>query len=333
MGRARSGRYAAVYQSFSSPVQSAFAAMTWASNGLSASVGSNFWLHSYDHQVEIRMNGVVSGGALTPGATNVIAVADLSVYKTGVLTSVTGANVTALAPATTSGNQIVYAIIYSSTGLTKITGASGTAKTTRGSTGAPPFIPVDAICLGYVIRAYGAAAVILSSEISLTLYDGREYAHAPGYDEIRPLLGSASWLTAPAAIHTGGARAKVYWRGYSFNDNMVKIGEMKNWSLGESVNAEDATTQNAHAMENDNGRITYSFSYEEFISDDLHGTFTHVNKVRGDRIFKLYPDRTVTSKYWALQGRANSDMSFPGDDKSSSSNTVTVTGRVEEYTA
>jgi len=332
MSRAKSGRYAAVYQSFSSlPIQSGFQEMSWSVDSKYASVGSSFWLHSYDHQVEVRVNGVVSGFAMTAGVTNTIQVAAGSVYIEGSLTAVAADSVAGLAPSTGSGAQLVYAICYDKAGgLTAVAGLSGAASTTRGSTGAPAFIPISSICIGYVVRGTGAAAIIPASSISVA---GREWSNAPGVDELRPLLGRAYFLTVPAQIHTGAVPPKVYWRGYQFNENFVKIGEIRNWTAGATQASEDATTQNSFSNENDGGRISYTLSYEEFISEPLHTAFSHIVNGRGDRIYKLFPDRNVTTKYWACQGRENVSMSFPLDNKATSSNTVTITGRVEEFSA
>jgi hypothetical protein len=335
MSRARSGRYAAVYASYqSTPVQSAWLPTTWTTASKYVSVGSNFWLHSYDHQVEVRVNGCVSGFNVTAGATNTVQIAAGTLYTAGSLTTVAADSVAALAAATASGSRIVHALIYSTSGgLQKISGVSGAASTTRGTAGGPPFIPVNAVVIAYVTRAYGAAAVITSAEITYTSFDGREWTNAPGVDEIRPLLGRAYFLTVPASVHTGSVPPKVYWRGYSFNNNFIKIGEIKNWSLNVTIASEDATVQNSFAMENDEGRKTYALSYEEFISDAIHSTFAHVVNGNGDRIFKMFPNRNEATKYWACQGRTNVNMTFPLDNKASSSNTVTVTGRVEEFTS
>lgn len=336
MSRARSGRKAAVYASYSStPLQSAWLPMTWTVASKYAAVGSNFWLHSYDHQVEVRVNGVVSGLAITTDAsTNVVNVAAGTVYITGSLTTVAADSVTSLAVATSAGKRIVYTLIYSTGGgVQAINTAQGSASTTRGSLGGPSFIPVGAICLGYVIRSASGASIITSAEITLSSFNGREWANAPGVDELRPLIGRAYFQTVPAQVHTGAVPPKIYWRGYSFNENFTKIGEIRNWSLGETVAAEDATTQNSHSVENDDGRITYSLSYEEFQADTLHTAFSHVINNRGDRIFKLYPLRTDTSNYWAIQGRSNVSMTFPLDNKATGSSTVTCTGRLEEFAA
>lgn len=332
MSRARSGRLAAVYESFSSPIQSGWTAMTWDADNKKASVGSNFWVNSYDHCVEVRLNGISSGGAITPSTTtDSVVVGAFTAYLAGAEVTVAASSLSGLAQATS--NRLVYAIIYTASGLSAVAGVSGAAVTTRGTAGGPPYIATDAICLGYVTREASAAEVVTAAEISLTDFDGREWTHAPSVDEIRAIKGEAHFVTLPAAVHTGDTYPKIYWRGYNFADNFVKVGEIKNWSLGIATADEDATTQNSFANENDAGRVSYTMSYEEFISDAIHSAFTHVNSSKGDRIYKLYQDRTDTANYLACQGRENVDMTFPMDDKASSSNTVTITGRVEEFSS
>lgn len=334
MGRAKSGRLAAVYESFSTPVQGAWTKMTWTAASKKATVGSNFWVHSYDHAVEIRMNGVRSGGAITTNTqTDSVTVSAFTGYLAGASVSVSAATISGLAQATGAGDRIVYAIIYTSSGLSAVAGTSGSAVTTRGTAGGPPYISTAGFVVGYVTRLDTGAEVVTAGEITQTAFDGAEWSHSPSVDEIRGILGRVDFVTLPAAVHTGDTYPGIYWRGYSFNDNFVKIGEMKNWSLGIAPADEDATTQNSFATESDVGRVAYTMSYEEFIADPIHESFKHVNNSKGDRIYKLYSSRTDTANYLACQGREQVDMTFPMDDKSSSSNTVTITGRVEEFTS
>ena len=333
--RAISGRKAAVFRSLSTPVQSGFTAMTWDATNKRATVGSNFWHHSDTYCVEVRMDGVLTGGNVTAGtATDVVQVAAITGYLAGATFTAAADSVASITKATTGSNRIVYAITYQAAGISSVAGTSGPASVTIGAAGGPPFIPVGSIALAFVSRLDTASTIVTAAEISFTSFGGKQWAGNPSHNEVRPLLGRLDFITLPGAVHTGSTYPAIYWRGYNFANNFAKIGQLKNWKIGITTNREEATTQNSGRDESDRGRSSHSFTADEYVSEIAPTAFDQENANEADIIVKMWIDENnATVTYYAAQMSLDCDFDIPQGDKSSNSVTGNITGYVEKFTA
>jgi hypothetical protein len=340
--KAISGTKAEIYRSISTPIQSAWTKMTWASGCLSASVSDNFWLNvGNTYPLQVRKNGVLncSGVGLFASSTaDEINTSQIQVYLNGASTTIAAGSVTAVAQATVTGTQIVHAIVYSSTGLAKISGTSGVASATRGAAGGPPYITSGAILLGYVVRAKtGFTGVITAAEISTTSYDGREWANAGAPNFLLPPKGEIRYSRAMPLIHgTSGTplAASLYFRGYSHAGNEIKVANAKNWSLGTTQNREESKNQNDPYAGNDGGVRSFSFSADTYIKTADHAIFNQNidSDTDSDYYIKAYIDQN-TVVYYAFQCGLDIDLTLPQSDKSSASLTGQVTGPVCRFTS
>ena len=329
-----SGLNAAVFHTVSTPVQSAWTKASWASGNLSASISGNFWLNSNAHPFEVRMNGVLNGGAVTGDATNKCQVAATQVFLAGVSTTVTATSVSGMTKATTSGNEFLYVIVYSSSGLSVVSAAASAAA----GASTTPLISSTAITIGVVRRLESGSTTVAASEISIANPD-REYANKANLKYLRPLKGRVDFATAPITPHSASGStsqpAAVYIRAYSHNDNEQKIALIRNWDIGVTENREEFDHQNAIASQTEGGRLSYSFSAEKWVNAADPQMFKHINDpaTKSDFIVKMFIKQATTTLYWVAQIGFDQTITSPDNAKHSKSITGNVVGLVEHFTS
>ena len=107
-------------------------------------------------QAEVRVDGVITGFALTPGSGfNEVDYSAGSLYLNGQLVEVAAGTVSGITRPTTIGEVLVTALSVNAAGTVNATaGTEGATTTTRGTAGGPPFIPVDEVLIGYITATY-----------------------------------------------------------------------------------------------------------------------------------------------------------------------------------
>ena len=190
----------------------AMVALTDSGDNTTFESAASLWSGRAGYAPVVRPNGVLTGGAITPHATDdTVTVAALTLNLQGVVTSVSAGTAVASRGATTDTHRITSITINSSAAITAVPGTDHTAfSDVRGDPGGPPLIPVDSVEIGQVRLTAIAADVVMSSEIFQVVGLHQERADFPLYD-INYGTGSVTFLAALATDeHTRAVPKKVY---------------------------------------------------------------------------------------------------------------------------
>lgn len=280
----------------------------------------------------VRLDGVISGGAITGDATrdNAIDVAAFTANLKGVVTSVSAIEVRNLVRPTAGGNVVINAIVCDENGsVTNVAGTEGSAGGARGAAGGAPYIPADSILLGYVtlsdVYASGSSTITTATEVNT---ESRERSDIPTskilfYDETQA-VGIIELGSALVAIHGSGATYRnVYASWYSptfevFPDSYdlelpEEMSEIKSRAYG------DAYEESSIDIPSWSGSFNYYFSVVKDIVDIVKNDI---------RWCKFFPDKDET-QYWAGTGVIKASHSFPVGDTMNGS--LSISGSKQLY--
>jgi hypothetical protein len=223
--------------------------------------------------------------------------------------------------------------------VNKTSAAEGTSNATRGSAGAPPFLPVDEVLIGYITATYyggsaSGASVIASGEINDAT---RERSTIPSYEVVyhdgsgdnAENVGVIRLATALPEIHaaskTGpGTDVRNLYASY-YASTFEQISGAYDWSFDEDIATVtskaygDAAEERALSSPSWTG--TGSVYYDK-VSDIL----TLVKNTK--RWVKYFPDRDETP-YWCGRAIIKVSRNMPVEDNLTA--TVTIEGSGELY--
>ncbi len=307
--------------------------------------GASFLSDQKSLQPNIRLDGVVSGFAINPGSGyNEVDVAAGKIYSGGALVSVIADTVQDLLRPTTTGQVVVNAITVNSSGTISVTsGIEGASNSTRGSAGAPPFLPVDEILLGYITLSYvsGSASdpqVVEASEIdseskertilpsvSVHYYDGS--GDNPTYGGAIEFASVLPDIHAATAAGPGTACRKVYAAFYE--PVFEQIPDAKDFSFDEDVGTIASKAYQDPAEEMNTSTPSWSGSGTVYFSrvDDI------IQEIKNTkRWVKYYPDADET-EYWAGRAIIKVSRTMPLEDNLSASLTLDGSGELYPITS
>lgn len=276
--------------------------------------------------------GLLTGGAITPHATNnMVTVAAL----TASMAAVTGADadgVLAVAAGTATitrpvGNVAkVNSITIDSTGA--IAAVAGTDSATaafsevRGAAGGPPFIPVGSIEIGQVRVATSAAAAVSAAQIYAVPGLHLERSDYPVYS-LNYATGEITFAAALPLIHTGSVGKKVYLRGAT--PLFAPIPNTSDWVPAESTYSINSTS----TYDGPVGSASSSLGQASFTAILRDGITDAIVNSKGLEIwFEFRPDRDKTVPKQLTQGIFGISRTFPAGGGSFSAS-CTVTPRTE----
>lgn len=172
------------------------------------------WSKRSGYAYEVKPNGLDTGGAVSPassGSNDVVDVAALTCYLSGVKTSVSASTDVSVTRGAASNTHSITSITVTSAGaIAAVAGTASTAFTeTRGAAGGPPYIPVGSIEIAQVRTTSITAAAIQESEIFSVPGTHTERSDFPVWTE-DAALGSITFSSALPAIHTGDVPKGVY---------------------------------------------------------------------------------------------------------------------------
>lgn len=294
-----------------------------------------------DLEPVVRLDGVVSGLTLTPGSGyNEVDYSAGTVYIKGALVSVTAGTTSDVPRPLVSGNVRVSALTVDSNGdVNRTSGAEGTSSSTRGEAGAPPFLPVDEVLIGYVTATYyggsaSGASVIAANEIN---DETRERSTIPSYEVIyhdgsgdnAENVGVIQLATALPLIHaadkTGpGTNARNLYAQY-FATEFEQLSGAYDWSFDEDIATIASKAYGDSAEEKALSTPSWSGTgsvYYDKVKDIL-------NLVKNSkRWVKYFPDRDETP-YWCGRAIIKVSRNMPVEDNLTA--TVTIDGSGELY--
>jgi len=283
------------------------------------------WSGKSGYEPSIRPDGLISGGAITPGTSNdEVSVAALKCYLAGVETTVAAdASVAVTRPAASPANQnkIDSITIDSSGAIAVVQGTEGTAfSATRGAAGGPPLIPVGSIEIGQVRMSDGTAALITATEILQIPGTSQERYDYPVWSEDQ-FAGTITFASALPAIHVGSPAtykavyAQVYEPVFADIEPVVDFIPPEN---SHSVSSTQVYGGTVGATSSSLGQGSFSCFLKDGVTDSL------INQKDEILFFKFYPDRNK-APYLLCQGKLGISRTFPAGDNIKASCTISAT--------
>lgn len=276
--------------------------------------------------------GLLTGGAITPNATNnVVNVAALTASMAAATGADTSGNVAVIAgtvtitrPAT-AVSKVISITIDTSAALVAVAGTDGatTAFTeTRGAAGGPPLIPVGSVEIGQVRVTSNVAAVVTTGQIYAVPGLHVERSDYPVYS-LDFATGKITFAASLPLIHTGTLPKRVYIRGAT--PLFTPIANTSDWVPAESTYSISSTS----TYDGPVGSASSSLGQAGFTAILKDGITDSVLAAKGKEIwFEFRPDRDKTVPKQLTQGMFGVSRTFPAGGGSFSA-ACTVTPRVE----
>lgn len=267
----------------------------------------------------VRPDGLLTGGAITPSATNnEVNVAALTCNLAGVSTAVAGDAVTITRP---SGDvsKVISITVNSSGMLAAVAGTDGASAAfveTRGAAGGPPLIPVGSIEIGQVRVTTSTDAVITSAQIYAVPGLHVERADFPLYD-INYTEGQVEFLAALPKIHTGTLPKGVFASYASPIFTEVDSSDFVPPETSHSVSSTQIYGRTIGATSSTLGQGSFTAYLANGVSD---GFVALKNETLW---FRFYPDR-YQSAYILAQGKLGISRTFPAGDQIQAACTISA---------
>ncbi len=304
---------------------SAMAAMTDSGDHTTFSTsGVTLWSGKSGYEPKIYPDGLETGGVVTPGAANdKVAVAALTCYLAGVLTTVAAdAAVAVSRPASSpAGLKKISSITINSAGaIAVVAGTDGAAlSATRGATGGPPLIPVGSIEIAQVKLTSSSAALVASTEIFQVPGTSQERYDYPVWDE-DPFNGQITFVSALPASHAGspatykGVYAEVYEPVFSDLEPVVDFVAPE---TSHSVSSTAVYGGTIGATSSSLGQGSFKCFLKDGVTDALIGLKNEI------LFFKHFPDRNKTP-YVLCQGKLGIARTWPAGDNIQAACTISA---------
>lgn len=292
---------------------------------------ASLWSGRAGYAPVVRPNGLLTGGAITPHATNsTVAVAALSCNLNGVVTAVAAGSVAAARPAT-AVSKVVSITVNAAGALAAVAGTEGATTAfseTRAAAGGPPLIPVDSVEIGQVRYTSNAAAIVLASEINQTPGVHMERADAPLYEInhgpvvdggiVQKAGGSVSFYEALPLIHTGPTAKRVYasYAAPQFVD-VPLASDFVPPETSHSVSSEQVYGSTI-------GSSSSSLGQGSFVARLNNGVDDPLVKMKNQNLwFKFFPDRYATQNI-LNQGLLGIARTFPAANNMQAACTISA---------
>lgn len=293
---------------------------------------ATLWSGRSGYAPVVRVNGLLTGGAVTPdgsGVDDVVDVAALTCNLAGVVTSISAGELTALRGATTDICRITSLTVDSGGALAAVAGTATTAfSETRGAAGGPPFIPVGSIEIGQVRLSSITAAPITAAEIYQVVGTHQERADFPLYEiNYGPTIvagvetvagGSVSFYDTLPLIHTGSTTKRAY-ASYS-SPLFADISLASDFVPPETSNSVTSTQVYGATI----GASSSTLNQGTFTAYLTNGVSDALVTLKNATLwFKFFPDR-FASPYILCQGKLGVGRTFPVADQIQAACTISA---------
>jgi hypothetical protein len=293
--------------------------LTQNAGGTQYASGESLWSNNGTKKPVVRVNGIISGGEITPGASDdEVDIAAAVVNLNGVVVTVPSATLSAVRATPTDTHKITSIVVDSGTEIyAVVTGSDDTAfDEARGATGGPPYIPIDEIEIGQVRLSSNVAGPVTESEIFQIPEVHQELASFPGFS-IDFRIGAVIPDEAYVASHTGDVRRKVY---ASFNTatltNLFRVQAVTMPNTTRSITSE-ATTDGAVASS------TSTLNNGSFTMVASSGITDLILQLKDQLLWVQWqPDRFKAENH-KVQGFVNPVVTFGPDSNTSIAITIT----------
>lgn len=281
-------------------------AMTDSGDHLTFSITAKPWSGKAGKEPVIRPDGLATGGAVSPKATNnVVTVAALTCYLAGVSTAVAAGDLTAVRGLTTDTHNITSLTVTSAGVLAAVSGVDGTAfSEVRGATGGPPLIPVGSIEIGQVRLSSITAAVVTAAEIFQVPGSHQERYDFPIWDEDSG-RGQVTFAAALPLIHTGTVAKAVSAEVYT--PIFATIDPTSDFVPPETSHSQSSQQVYGGTIGSSSSSLTQG-SFTAYLKD---GVTDQIVKIKNETLwFRMYPHR-LKAPYILCQGKLGIGRTFP----------------------
>jgi len=266
------------------------------------------WSRRSGHEPVIRPDGLVSGGKITPHATdNTVSIAAGTAFVSGKLVSWIATTKTVGIGSSGTPARIGSVTVDDDGAVAVEDGTVGAALIeTRNEAGGPAYIPVDAIEIGQVRRSVIAAAAVTAGQIFQVPGIHQEYFNTPPRIATDYRTGTVTFAAAFPAIHTAAATKKVY---ASFSTplfaDVQKASEWKDPAYTYSV----SSTEYYGGAEGSESKSLGQGGFTALLED---GTTDPIMGAVGEKTwFKFWPDRARSVPYRMALGTLGVTVAYP----------------------
>lgn len=300
--------------------------------------GDTPWSGAPGTEAEIYPDGMVTGGAITPGAAGEINIAAISVRIGGVERTSAADNLALPVGTLTIGNTVVFSItVFNNSGTLEHAAAAGTNGAfteTRAVAGGPPLIPANHVEIGWVratvidLDPGGTPTAGIGTVEQGDILQVIPGLHYERYDH--PMWGenfyegSVEFYGVLPASHTGPATKKVY----AVNVHTPQLAPIE--PATDFVPPETTYTQSSEEVYG--GTIGSSSSslgqgsFKAFLKD---GVTDDLVSRKGQKLwFQFFPDR-YRSPHLFCQGILGIKRSYPPGSSINAECTITADAEAE----
>jgi energy-converting hydrogenase Eha subunit A len=276
----------------------------------SSNDASDIWSGVAGFAPIIRPNGLITGGAVTPAASdlnNLVDIAALTCYLAGEKVSVAASTLnTTLTRGAVEAPKIIHSITVTSTGdIAVISGDDHTAfSETRGAPGAPPLIPVGSIEIAQVRLRTHAADQILSSDILAIPNIHQERFDYPSW-EVDYSTGSIVFTTPLPKIHTGSLPKKIY--GSYAEPTFAQVGFANDFTAPEETYSSSSQQVYGGTV----GASSKSLSAGSFTAYLKDGISDAILGLKGKKLWFRFKSDKYSANHILCQGVLGIARSFP----------------------
>jgi hypothetical protein len=287
---------------------------------------ASLWSRRSGYAPVVRPNGLLTGGVVTPHASDndKVNVAALTLNLNGVVTTVNAGTATITRGVSSDTHNITSITINSSGSIAAVSGTDGTSfSETRGANGGPPLIAVDSVEIGQVRTTSVSAGLVTAAEIFQVVGTHQERADFPLFS-VNYGSGSVTFLSVLPEIHTGPVPKRVYasYAAPIFSD--VQLAS--DFVPPETTHAVTSTQVYGTTL----GSSTSTLNQGTFTAYLTNGVSDALVTLKNQELwFRFYPDR-YASAYILSQGKLGIARTFPAGDNIAAACTISASAAATE---
>ena len=301
----------------------AMSALSDSGDNITFTSGNAPWSLRDGYAPDVRPDGLITGGAVTPGTGNdAVNVAALTAYLAGVLEVVSAApGETVLRGETTNTNRINSITVTSAGAVAVVSGKAHTAfSEVRGALGAPPYIQVGSIEVAQVRLTSITAAPVAATEIFAVVGVHTERYDFPLWEDVSRTAGDGQveFLSALPTTHTGDATKGVF-ASYA-TPIFAQVSLADDFTPPETTHSVSSTQIYGATLASKSSTLGQG-SFTAYLSD---GVTDPLVALRNEELwFRFYPNRFKTA-HLMCQGKLGVSRSFPAGDNIAAECTISA---------
>ena len=281
----------------------------------------DLWSQRAGYTPEIRPNGVVTGGLVTPtaGQNDRVDVAALTAQLQGLTLAIAPSGGLILTRGLDTDTHVINSLTVNAAGtLGVLPGMEGEGFTeVRGAAGGPPFIPVDSIEIAQVRLSSLNPNAVTVAEIFQKPGIHQERANFPGF-LADPLTGSLAFTAALPLSHVGGVTKAIF--AEVFEPEFAEVDLASGFVPPETTHSVSSTQVYGRAVGASSSSLNQG-SFKALLQDGVTDPLVLLkNEVL---FFRFYPDQNKSAHLLCF-GTLGMARQFPADNHIEGSFTVSA---------